>query len=281
MAGANGFVGSHLVEEFARRGNEVFALSRRRPHALPQHAVWVPWEPDVFDGQALRAVSTVVNAVAGRDHRSFPGGIRDQLDANVAATARLVGWAAEHKTPTFVQISTGSVYGPGQTHREDSAAQPDAFWTATRRAAERIVVGSESFAAAVVPRLYFPYGPGQSDKLIPGLARRIRDGVPVELHGHPDGMRLAPIWVRDAAEAIADLAERGKSQIVNVAGAEVVSLRRLAELIGDVVGRAPEFTHHPDSAGRDFVPDLGRMHAVLAPRTLVSLHEGLARTFGP
>jgi nucleoside-diphosphate-sugar epimerase len=127
-----------------------------------------------------------------------------------------------------------------------------------------------------VLRPFAPYGPTQRDRLIPALVRRVRDGLPVTLNGG-GRPRLTPIFVDDVVRALCAAVELDGHHVVNVAGDEVATIRELAELIGEAVGRRPVFEEGGASSG-DLIADNRRMHELLAPGPLVPLSEGLSAT---
>jgi nucleoside-diphosphate-sugar epimerase len=68
------------------------------------------------------------------------------------------------------------------------------------------------------------------------------------------------------------------SQVLNVAGDEVVSIRDLAELIGAALGRDPVFVDAPNGAVGDLIGRNDRMRELLGEHRLVTLEEGVRRT---
>jgi UDP-glucose 4-epimerase len=54
-------------------------------------------------------------------------------------------------------------------------------------------------------------------------------------------VRIAPTYVEDIAEIVVAAVTEGWTGTMNVASPQVMSLRELAELIGEVVGRPPIF----------------------------------------
>jgi len=114
-------------------------------------------------------------------------------------------------------------------------------------------------------RLFFVYGPGQGpDRFISRLVRKVYAGEQVILYG-TDGIRVNPIHVSDVVRAMVASLGLDGSHVVNVAGPDVLTLRRLTELIADKVGRKPNFDLRPPEADRDLVADTGLMNQLLVP----------------
>jgi hypothetical protein len=65
------------------------------------------------------------------------------------------------------------------------------------------------------------------------------------------------------------------SLVVNVAGPDVLTLRRLTELIAERVGRQPQFEERPPEVNRDLVADTGLMNQLLITAR-ERIHERIA-----
>ena len=151
------------------------------------------------------------------------------------------------------------------------------FYIGTRICSELLSECYSSYMNVICLRVFFAYGPGQqSHMLIPRLVESIRSGRAVTLLGET-GLRMNPIYVDDAALAVRKAMTLQGSHKINVAGPAVLSLREIADEIGRVVGRAPQFEVQPAGAPRDLVADTARMRSLLCePRT--SFSEGVAAT---
>ena len=55
-----------------------------------------------------------------------------------------------------------------------------------------------------VLRLFFPYGPGQRDRLIPDLIRRVRTRQAVHLGEDGEGLQFAPIFIDDVVSSFSE-----------------------------------------------------------------------------
>ena len=52
-------------------------------------------------------------------------------------------------------------------------------------------------------------------------------------------------------------------ELQNVAGSDVLTLRRIAEIIGEMVGKKPHFTNQPTNTIADLIGDIARMKSLL------------------
>jgi UDP-glucose 4-epimerase len=268
VTGGSGFIGRPVVAELVRE-HEVWTAGRQ-PVPGAQPVFWDLAEP-LPRGFPAR-LDAIVHLAQSRDYRVFPEKAPEIARVNVQATLELLDLAWRSGATRFVFASSGGVYGGGPgAFQEDAPTRPPDFYLSTKVAGEALVNSFRSLFDVVVLRLFFVYGPGQSpDRFFARFVRRVINGEPVTLRGH-DGMRLNPVHVLDVADAIARSLRLKGSHVVNVAGPEVVSLRALAEMIGQRVGRPPVFAEEPGDPDRDLVADIRLMKQLLgAPSRLLA-----------
>jgi nucleoside-diphosphate-sugar epimerase len=263
VAGATGFVAGTLVPRLLAGGHEVIALGhdgarlRRFPGAQPM--VVDLRRPDLGD-----ALPDDVDAVIhlAQANVPFPAGAADLFAVNVGSVQQLLEYARRRGVRRFVYASTGSVYGGGDRPWKESDPPLGAgYYAATRQAAERLVVAYGDLLPYVVLRTITPYGPGQRNRLVPGLIGRVRNGQAVTLRegGRP---RMNPVFDAHVAEVFAQALDVSGNQVVNLGGDEVLSVREMAEVIGRELGTAPRFEDAPGASGGDVVADVTRLRQV-------------------
>jgi nucleoside-diphosphate-sugar epimerase len=186
--------------------------------------------------------------------------------ANVRGTLSLLEYAERAGARRFVYVSSGGVCRRGtRAIREDAPLAPDTPYLKAKAAGERALQRARGAVPIAIVRLYFPYGAGQRDGLVPRLCARLAEGAPIQV-GRRGGPRLNPVDVRDAARLIHRIGrEPGGDLIVNVAGGEVVTLARLARDLARHLGVRPVFER--DAAMRpSLVGDLRRLRRFGSPR---------------
>lgn len=223
-----------------------------------------------------QAVDMVVHLAQSPAYRQFPGGVADMTAVNVLSTVRLLEWARITGAQAFILASTGSVHGAASgPFREDGPTLPTSFYGASKLAAEALCQPYADLMRIAVLRLWCPYGPEQSDKLIPNLVKRVAMGEVVTLDG-PDGLVMTPTHVDDVVrcfdQSCQDPRWRG---IINISAPVPVSIREVAERAGEVLGMAPVFQSSGRPPPPPLVPDLERLRSLVDVESFVPLAVGL------
>ena len=226
ITGATGFVGHALLEEAARQGLEIRALTRRKQPKAPG-IEWI--RGHLGDREALaqlvhgaEAVIHVAGVVNAPDPQGFHLG-------NVEGTMKLVEQAVAEGVPRFVHVSSLSAREPQLSH-----------YGASKRHAERLVMASGLDWTIVRPPAI--YGP--QDREIFEMFRLARWGV---LPMPPPG-RASLIHVGDLARLLVALIPGGEDVTHQVFEPDDGhsggwSHRDLARTIGWAVGRRPWVPH--------------------------------------
>ena len=279
VTGSTGFVGTSLVRKLIQKGHEIFVLVRD-PGMRPAYGTPIVW--DLSSGARLENLPRDLDAIAhlaqARDYQNFPSGAIQMFQVNVAGTAALLHYAADAKVRRFCLISSGTVYEPFRCEiKEDAQLEPTSYLGATKLAAEILARPYAALFNLSILRLFFPYGPGQKNRLIPELVRRVRNGVPIQLASDGEGLRLVPTFVDDIAEVIATALSEGWTSTINVSSPVVVSIRQLSEAIGKMIGKSPVFDN-TDTEAKMVVPRLDRLRRHFDLNGFTPLDQGLRQT---
>lgn len=279
VTGATGFIGASLARHLQRHGHTVFAMTRNESRGIDgcKMVVW-DMEKSATPPSLPSGIDAIVHTAQSRHYRAFPDDCQEMFDVNVAATHTLLNCAAETGVKRFCLLSSGSVYEPfGHPLEEESALAPLGFLGASKYAAEVLARPYAKSLSLSVLRLFFPYGPGQADRLIPNLIRCVRTGSPIHVSMDGEGLRLTPTFVDDIVRVISSAVAEGWVGTFNVASPEPFSIAGISEAIGLVVGKAPVLEVTPQLV-TNIIPSIDKLQKQFDISTFMSLREGLQRT---
>jgi dTDP-glucose 4,6-dehydratase len=254
VTGADGFIGSHLVEHLVRAGYPVRAFVYYNAFDsrgwLDHVAAPVRDGLDVYSGD-IRDPHCVRQAMQGCEvvmHLAALIGIPysyhapdSYVDTNVRGTLNVLQAARELDVMRVIQTSTSEVYGTAQSVpiAEDHRLHPQSPYAATKVAADQLALSFHaSFGTPVVVlRPFNTYGPRQSTRAviptvitqIAGKAKRVKLGA---LHPTRDFC-----FVRDTVRAFAAAAsaENAVGEVINVSSGEEISIGDTARLIAGIM----------------------------------------------
>jgi nucleoside-diphosphate-sugar epimerase len=284
VSGATGFIGRALVRRLLAGGHKVTALVRRGS-SVPEGAVAVVHE--LGAGVALKlpaGIDAVAHLAQTRAYRAFPNNAEEMFRVNVAGTHELLAGAAGARVPRFCLVSSGTVYEPFRGRLvEDAALFPTGPLGATKLAAEAIARPYAALFPVSILRLFCPYGPGQTDRLIPDLIHRVCAGEAVTLPASGGGMRVSPTYVDDICEAMLTAIVETWSGVFNLAAPVALSIEDAARAIGQAMGRPIVLQRRsgPSCAGGEapaVVPDLTKLGRRYDLSRFRSFSAGIAAT---
>lgn len=273
LTGAAGFIGRHALAKLEAE-HDLYPIVREAPDESRRWIVQDLTRP--LDLSLLpEQIDAVVHLAQSHRYREFPAGAEDVYAVNVHSTFRLLEYARGAGARTFILASTGGIYGYSyEALLETAPANPLNFYLTSKHVAESLLVNYQALFQTVVFRFFFVYGRGQGPMLVPTLIEKVRKGDQVSVAGRP-GQRINPIHVSDAVEAFPPALELGRSDVFNVAGDEIVSIRELVGVIEQATGEAAHVRHIDPEHEGDLIGDNSRMKDVLGVRPGVSLLDGI------
>ncbi|MEO0173086.1 MAG: NAD(P)-dependent oxidoreductase [candidate division WOR-3 bacterium] len=285
ITGANGLIGRNLIKILSRN-NKIYAVVRDKSRIIDlemnENIVIIELDLSNISQTDIRAlpsdVDTIYYLAQSRRFREFPEGSEDVFNVNVEAPLRLINWATYHGVRKFIYASSGGVYtNPTSPIKEFfmiNANEKLGFYLSSKLSSEMLLRNYSSFFETfAILRPFFVYGPGQNNTmLIPRLINNIMRGEEIILSGE-EGIKIDPIYVSDSAEAFAKVLDLKGEYLINIAGAEIISIKQLSLLIAEMVGREPKFRYESGKQ-MDLVADISLMKQLLhTPK--VSLREGI------
>lgn len=304
VTGADGFIGSHLVELLVHSGASVRGL-----------VYYNSWNERGWLKELDRPVLAEVEQVAGdiRDadliRKSTEGceyvfhlssliaipysyvAPRSYLDTNAGGALNILQACRENASlRRLVHVSTSEVYGTAQTvpiaeHHPLVGQSP---YSASKIAADKMAESFHlSFGLPVVTaRPFNTYGPRQTARaVIPTIASQLLAGSKQLKLGS-----LTPTrdfnFVHDTARGMLGLAlcKQAEGKVVNIGSGEEWSIAQTVELLGEITGNRAEIV----SEAARIRPENSEVNRLLADNRLiaeltgwkseVSFRDGLART---
>jgi len=297
VTGGAGFIGANLGRRLAGRAGigRVIAydnLSTGDPANLDGVDVELV-VGDILDRDGLGKVLDRADAVVHLAARpSVPRSLADPLashDANVTGTINVLE-AARRSGCYVVAASSSSVYGATAVlpKHEDLATRPLSPYAASKLAAEAYVLayGASFGLPSLALRFFNVYGPLQSTghayaAAIPAFVHAALSGEPLTVHG--DGRQTRDFtFVGSVVDVLAEavLGRITADTPVNLAFGESVSIGRVIELIGELVGRDLDVRHGPARTGdvRDSLGANDRLLRLFPDLAPVPLVDGLRAT---
>lgn len=256
VTGADGFIGSHLVEALLEEGCKVRAFVYYNAFnswgwldTLEQEKLK---KIDIFAGD-VRDPNGVRKAVKGTDfvfHLAALIGIPfsyhspdSYVDTNIKGTLNILQAAKEYSVEKVVITSTSEVYGTAKyiPIDENHPLQAQSPYSASKIAADKI---AESFylsfrTAVIIARPFNTYGPRQSARaIIPTIVSQVlsKNNRGIKLG------RLSPIrdfsYVDDICEGFIELikSKQAIGKTVNICSGTEISIYDLARLILEMMG---------------------------------------------
>ena len=252
VTGAEGFIGSHLVEALLERGDKVRALVQynsfgstgwlRQVKHPALEVVFGDVRDAYFCEQLCQGVETVFHLAALIAIPYSYQAPQSYLETNVSGTLNMCQAALKAKVKRFVQTSTSEVYGTARYVPIDEAhpLQAQSPYSASKIAADALAMSFHySFGLPLtVARPFNTYGPRQSARaVIPTIICQIAAGAREIQLGDVSPTRDFN-YVKDTCEGFIALAncEAALGQTVNIASNYEISVADTLALIRQLMG---------------------------------------------
>lgn len=305
VTGADGFIGSHLVEALVEAEANVTALCLY--NSFDSHG-WLDFLPEATRGQIntvrgdVRDAALMRRLIARQDtvfHLAALIAIphsymaaQSYVDTNVIGTLNVLEAAREHDIRRVVHTSTSEVYGTAISVpiAETHPLQGQSPYSASKIGADML---AEAFARShdvpvVILRPFNTYGPRQSERaVIPTILRQALDPALKSIRVGDASPRRDFTFVEDT---VAAFIRAGASPTINfgvpynAGSGSAVSVGEVIELIRVVTGCDKPTIHEmgrmrpSKSEVRELLADARVFREATGWEPMVDLREGLART---
>ena len=239
VTGANGFVGSHLVEGLLEKGYQVRCLVRKTSNlrwlsGLNVECVY----GDVANQTSLKEAVKDVDLVFHSAGLTKAKTREEYFKVNAEGTKNLVETCLEEnpRLQRFVYISSQAAVGPGEDQRplnETAPCRPVTYYGESKLEGERIVLEHVSQLPMTIIRPPAVYGPRDTDML--GFFKVANKGFRIAFRRGESLVSL--VYVKDLVEGIILGAENSKAigQTYFVADDKIYSWSEAFKIIAKVL----------------------------------------------
>jgi UDP-glucose 4-epimerase len=298
VTGGAGFIGSHLVDALATRGDRVLVvdnLSVGSRDNLRQHEGGGRVElhvADVLDGARMTRLVEGVDVVFHLATQCVRLSLFDPEivhKVNTEGTLRMLMAAVAARVQRFVYVSSSEAFGSAKTvpMPEDHPFDPTTIYGASKLAGEHYTTAFHRTHGldTVIVRPFNTYGPrehfeGAYGEVIPKFVVRVMNGRRPIIFG--DGHQTRDFtFVGDTVAGLLLAADApgltGRS--VNIARGVEVSINEIARLVLDTCGSSlePEFGPERPADVRRHFGDISRARAELGFVPQVNIADGIRR----
>ena len=270
LTGATGFIGSHVAQALAARGESLCCLCRPSSHRAELEALPIDWiVGDLTDRSSLRRAMTGAEVVfhCAADYRLYARDPREIYRSNVEGTRNVLELAAELAVKRVIytsSVGTLALGGPTPANENAHGQLEDMVgdYKRSKFLAEQVV---ETWIDRGLPVVVVsPTTPiGEQDAKPTPTGRIVVDFLNGRLPAYVDtGLNL--VDVRDVALGHLLAADRGRPGENYILGSVNLTLRQMLELLGGLTGRRP--------------PRLKLPHWI--PLAIAHLEEPLSRWLG-
>lgn len=298
VLGANGFVGSHLVDSLVSAGFRVRAFDRFASNTIQSFEENKNVEIIAGDflnqadlKSALNGVETVFHLVSTTNPVSADNDPLIDIDTNLHGSVELFKLCVENNVKRVLFTSSGgTVYGErlkSDPIREDDPTLPVSPYGIGKLATENYLryFNAKYGLDYTIFRLANPYGDRQPFWRRQGVVSifldKILKGEPITILG--DGTMVRDyIYVKDATDMmVQSLLNKPKHRIYNIGSGRGVSVNELADTIEKVTGRPAKrkVQEAPATFVHTSILDINRYLEDFSFRPRVDIKAGIEKTY--
>ena len=297
VAGAAGFIGSHLCDRLLEEGHRVLGIdnfltgSERNLEHLRRASHFDFLERDITQPIALEEpVDAVINMASPASPRDYMEHPIETLEAGSLGTRNMLELARAHEA-RFLLTSTSECYGDPLEH-----PQVETYWGNVNPVGPRSCYDeSKRFAEALtmayhrkyglrtnIARIFNTYGPRMQlddGRVVPAFLEQALHERPMTVFG--DGSQTRSFcYVSDMVDGLYRLMLSDERYPVNLGNPLELTILEFAERIRRLTGSASQivFEPLPEDDPKQRRPDISKAKQVLGWEPRVPLEDGLKRT---
>lgn len=297
IAGAAGFIGSHLCDRLLAEGHAVVAvdnfltgnpanLEHVADHARFAFQQWDITQPFTIEG-AVDIVANLASPASPKDYLEHP---IETLDVGSAGTRNMLELARE-KGARFLLTSTSECYGDPQVH-----PQVETYWGNVNPVGPRSCYDeSKRFAEALtmayhrkhgvrtnIARIFNTYGPRMKlddGRVVPAFLDQALRGEPLTVFG--DGSQTRSFcYVSDLVDGLYRLMQSDERYPTNIGNPAELTILQFAEEIRRMTGATSPiaFRPLPEDDPKQRKPNIEKARKLLGWEPKVRLEDGIRLT---
>lgn len=297
VTGGAGFIGSHLVERLASRGDEILVidnLSSGSGRVRFIESISRVEEGDIRDDQISRLIESfnpdvIFHLAAQMDIRKSVEDPAYDADVNIVATLKLITVASNLGARFINTASGGAMFGElplgldGFT--EDSASRPVSPYGISKRVGEEYLrffreVKGLNFVNIAPANVYGPrQDPHGEAGVVAIFGSRLLSGEECSIYG--DGKQTRDyVYVSDVVDAYVSVIDLGEGETFNIGTGLETSVLDLYSLMAEAVGIKSEPRFEPERPGelKRVALDISKAERLLGWTPSTPLDAGVALT---
>lgn len=246
ITGANGFIGSHLIQALILKGHFVVGLDRQKESLIKKINKY--FSGDVLDKKtvkrAMEKVEVVVHLAALTVRQEVTNNKIEALEVNVLGTKNILDAFLKSKSAKkFLFSSSGKVYGNIKSlpfiekHPTLPLAIDGNLYGKSKLIAEKLIdFYANQEKSFIIFRIFNVFGPGQKDNfLVPTILNRIKESN--EIISGNIKVKRDYIYIKDVAAAFALTIEKKINaglSIFNICSGKPTSVKEIVSEISKI-----------------------------------------------
>lgn len=297
MAGAAGFIGSHLCDRLIADGHSVIAVdnyltgSSRNLEHLSREPRFDFMEQDVTRPfQIAGPVDAVLNLASPASPKDYLEHPIETLDVGSLGTRNLLELALQHRAQ-FLISSTSECYGDPLVHPQVETywgnvnpVGPRSCYDESKRFAEALTMAyhRRHGVSTHIARIFNTYGPRMKlndGRVVPAFLGQALAGEPMTVFGEGNQTRSF-CYVTDLVDGLCRLLHSDERFPVNLGNPVEMTILEFANVIRRLTATNSSIVYEPmpEDDPRQRRPDITKARTLLNWEPCVSLEDGLAET---